>query len=126
MPYVFSTLTCDNRYIGYADTGTDIKVPTNGVLIKGGAGVMNDRLFTPLGVCTEISKDQLALLEQNPIFKLHRDNGYIVVQDKKADAEKVSSDMNSRDNSAPMTPSSYKSKRSKPEDLTVTTNSESE
>ncbi|OOF43040.1 hypothetical protein BKK51_12215 [Rodentibacter trehalosifermentans] len=126
MPYVFSTLTCDNRYMVYAETGADIKVPVEGILIKGGAGVMNDRLFTPLGVSTEVTKEQLALLEQNPIFRLHKENGYLVVQDKNADAEKVSSNMNSRDNSAPLTPSSYKGKRSKPEDLTVTTNGNEE
>ena len=124
MPYIFSTLTCDNRYIAYAETGADIKVPTMGILIKGGAGVMNDRLITPLGVATEVTKDELALLEQNPVFQMHKENGYIVVQDKKADAEKVSGDMNSRDGSAPLTPSSFKGTRKNQEDLTVTTNSE--
>ncbi|QIA76171.1 hypothetical protein [Rodentibacter caecimuris] len=126
MPYVFSTLTCDNRYVSYAETGADIKVPERGVLIKGGTGIMNDRFITPLGMATEVTKEELELLEKNQIFQLHKENGYIVVQDKKADVEKVAGDMKGNDGSAPLTPSSYKSKRNKPEDLTVTTNSEGE
>lgn len=85
---------------------------------------MNDRFITPLGVATEVSKEELALLEKNPVFQMHKENGYIIVQDKKADAEKVASNMQGNDGSAPLTPSNYKSKRSKPEDLTVTTNAE--
>lgn len=123
MPYVFSTLTCDNRYTFYSSGGADIKVPERGILIKGGTGVMNDRLITPMGVATEVTEEELKALQEHPIFKDHMADGYIYVQAKKADPEKVASDMKTQDGSAPITPSSYKRKKEgDPEALTVTTN----
>lgn len=107
MPYVFSTLTNDNRYTFYVKGGGDMKIPDGGILIKGGTGVMNDRLITPIGVGTEVTDEELKMLESHELFCIHRDNGYIRVESKKADAEKVASDMKTQDGSSPLTPSSY-------------------
>lgn len=123
MPYVFSTMTNDVKYAVYTEGAADLKIVADTILIKGGTGVMNDRLITPLGVATEVTAEQLAALEANPVFKAQREAGYLVVQDKKASAEKVASDMNVGDGAAPLTPETYKKKGKASEtDLNVTTN----
>jgi hypothetical protein len=105
--YVFSTLACDQRYVDYQKGPNDLPIEGRSVLIEGGTGVANKRLVTPLGVCTTITDADLELLEQNEMFKLHRDKGFLTVQRKSADPEKVASDMSLADPSAPLTPSDY-------------------
>lgn len=125
MPYIYSTLTCDNAYVVYSQGGADLKVKTGQIIIKGGVGVANSRLITPLGVATQVTEDELKLLEENAVFKLHKENGFIVVQEsgKESDAEKVALDMTGRDESSPVTPSDYTSnKEDEPETVKVTTN----
>ena len=104
--YVFSTLTNDQHYLNWAKGPSDMPVESAGVLIKGGTGIANDRLITPLGVCTEISEEELKQLEQNGVFKLHQENGHILVRKSKADPEKVATDM-VQDQSSPLTPADY-------------------
>lgn len=123
MPYVFSTLTSDNRYTFYADGGADMKVASRDILVKGGHGIANDRLITPLGVATEVTAEEAAALKEHPLFKLHMENGFVTIQDKKADPEKVAADLQGADGSAPLTPAKYKRKsKDDPEALSVTTN----
>ncbi|OBX10407.1 hypothetical protein QV09_05505 [Gallibacterium salpingitidis] len=124
MPYVYSTLTSDNTYVIYADGGADLKIKTHQITIKGGTGIANDRLITPLGVATQVSDDDLALLEKNAVFKTHKEHGFIVVQTsgKEADAEKVASDMETRDESSPITPSHYETGNDDVEVIKPTTN----
>ena len=104
--YVFSTLACDQLYTAWTPTSNDMKEKGHQVFIKGGAGVANDRIITPLGVMTEITEDQFAILQQNEDFKRHVKAGFLTVQDKKHDVEKVAADMNRQDPSAPKTPES--------------------
>ncbi len=83
-------------------------VKVGSVTIKGGAGVANKNIITPLGVHTEVSAEEMDLLNENGIFKLHKDAGFIAVEEKKADVEKVVADMTTKaDPSAPLTPSDY-------------------
>lgn len=107
--YVFSTLASDVKYTEWkkgADAGT-LAIEGRSILIRGGTGVMNDRLVTPLGICTEVDDEDLKLLEDMHLFQMHKENGHIVVQSKKADPEAVAADMNLADPGAPMTPSDY-------------------
>lgn len=107
--YVFSTLTSDMLYTEWtpgADAGA-MSIEGRKILIKGGAGVANDRIVTPLGVCTEVDDEDVVLLLANPVFKLHQTNGHVTIQKKKADAEKVAADMNRADPSSPKTPADY-------------------
>src|SRR6059058_692352 len=76
---VFSTLTCDNVYSDYKDTNGH-PVPTRSVLVKGGAGVANDRVITPRGVATMVTEEDVALLQRNSVFKLHMDNGFVTIE----------------------------------------------
>lgn len=107
--YVFSTLANDQLYTNWLQGGGDMPVKGHSVLIKGGTGVANDRLITPLGVSTEITEYDLEELQKNPSFKDHEKNGFVVVKAKKAEAEKVAADMNLKDESAPLTDADYKS-----------------
>jgi hypothetical protein len=107
MNHVFSTLANDQLYQNWVPGPGDMPNKARGVLIKGGTGVANDRLITPLGVATEVSDADLQELENNPVFRQHRESGFIVVRPKKADPEKVAADMNMKDKSAPITPAHY-------------------
>lgn len=105
--YVFSTLANDQLYTNWIQGGADLPVKGHQVLINGGTGVANDRLITPMGVCTEISEYDLEELQRNKVFKDHEAKGFLVVRAKNADAEKVASDMNLDDESAPLTDADY-------------------
>jgi hypothetical protein len=107
--FVFSTLATDMRYTHWipgADAGAMASEgPT--VFIKGGAGVANDRIVTPLGVMTEVDDAELEMLHKNNVFLLHKTNGHMSVQKKSTDVEKVAADMNRADPSSPKTPADY-------------------
>lgn len=112
--YIFSTLANDQSYTNWVKGGGDVPVKAHTVFIKGGTGVANDRLITPLGVSTEVTDFDLDELRKNPSFLDHEKNGYISVSIKKAEAEKVASSMNLKDESAPMTASDYASEDDAP------------
>lgn len=105
--YVFSTLANDQLYTNWIQGGADLPIKGHSVLIKGGTGVANDRLITPIGVSTEISEYDLEELQKNPSFKDHESKGFLIVKSKTADAEKVASDMNMDDESSPLTDADY-------------------
>ncbi|WP_019573349.1 hypothetical protein [Curvibacter lanceolatus] len=104
--YVYSTLAADTTYKEWVKT-SDLHIEARSVTIKGGTGVANDRIVTPLGVRTEIDAELVEVLKANEIFKLHQKNGFVVIEDVAEDPEKVAADMTSADNSAPLTESSF-------------------
>lgn len=91
--YVYSTLSSP---VAYETTEGPIEV-------AGGANVAGKHLDTPRGVVTKVTAEQLALLEDNHVFKLHKENGFVTVDSNKEDPDKVASDMTGRDLSAPDT-----------------------
>lgn len=109
--HVFSTLANDQRYVNYVSSPEGVPTATSNILIKGGAGVANERLITPLGVHTEVTEEALAELEKNPVFAKHKANGYITIQQRKADPDKVATSMNAKDLSRPFTPADYLDKQ---------------
>jgi hypothetical protein len=111
--YIFSTLSNDQRYQDYSIAGHGVLTPTRSVSIKGGAGVANNRLMTPLGVVTEVSDEDLSFLESHECFKIHKSNGFITVRPKNADAEVVAADMARGDGCAPMNPETVLAKANK-------------
>jgi hypothetical protein len=108
--HVFSTLANDQTYTNYTPNPDGIPIVVFECEIKGGAGVANDRLITPLGIATEIPEEYLAQLEKNADFQRHKKAGYIVVRDRRTDPDKVATDMNARDPSKPLTPADYMKK----------------
>lgn len=104
MPYVYSTLTADTAYsFGHGPDGQPAKL----ILVNGGHGVANKHIITPQGVCTALNDEDAALLATHPLFQLHQKNGFVVIDSKKTDTEKVAASMEGRDKSAPLTPQDY-------------------
>ena len=91
--HVFSKLSSDVTYHDWVPGGGDLPVKAFSVTIKGGAGVTTKNLITPLGVHTEITEQDAEVLNRNEVFKLHQKNGFVKIQKKDADVEKVAADM---------------------------------
>lgn len=102
--YVYSTLAADVAYTNHQPGGGDLPIELPPVLVKGGAGVANDRFITPRGVVTEITEEDGEYLRANKLFQLHEKNGYVEISSAKVDPEKAAADMTGRDNSAPIVP----------------------
>jgi hypothetical protein len=113
--YVYSTATNSGTYVEYEqNSGHDISLPKkwpNGkpmqVTIKGGHGVANKHFFTPKGVVTSVTDDEMEMLLNNPAFKRHMDRGFITYDKKNIAPEKKAANMADKDGSAPLTPSDY-------------------
>jgi len=112
MAYVYSTLTCDNLYHNYERSATanamEPGIITGSVLIKGGTGVANKHLFTPLGVVTQVSDEQLDFLKKDKNFQEHVKNGFITFDKAKVEPEVAAGKMATRDESAPLVPEDIK------------------
>lgn len=112
--YVYSTLTADQIYNSWTHDGSEKNsaLPTveHSVLIKGGSNVVDRKtLVTPTGaVVTKITQKDLDALNENAVFKLHQTNGFIKVKEHAEDGEAAASDMDTRDQSAPLVPEDFK------------------
>lgn len=99
--YVYCTLSNDQNY----------SVTDGAVFIAGQANIMTKHMYTPRGRVTEISDEQYAQLKDNHVFKLHKENGFISVENRKEDPEKVATNMEASDKSAPDTPESLEAEK---------------
>lgn len=106
---IYSTLASDMAYTNFGAGGADVPVVETSVFVKGGAGVANDRLVTPMGVATVLKDDgdskaaeKLEYLRANKVFQLHEKNGYIIVSEESQDPEKMAANMNTNDPSKPL------------------------
>lgn len=100
--YIFSTLTGHQKYTNYIPGG-DLPIVSGEVFIKGGFGLaQKGGLTTSLGVYTEVSEEEMAILEANSGFRAHVEAGFITVRAGKADAEAVCADMKHGDGSSPL------------------------
>jgi hypothetical protein len=110
MNYVFSTATCGTDYHIYADSGNrDVAIVKKKISIAGGHGLANKNLVTAKGVMTAISDEDLALLEKDVHFQNHVKAGFVCVEKRKAEPEKVAANMEDRDGSAPVIPKNFES-----------------
>lgn len=110
MPFVYSTLTCDNIFPVYQPNRDPHAMPViqHKILIKGGHGVKKVKeLHTPYGVRTEVSESDLELLMKDINFKKQIAAGFITVDNKKVAPEKKAIDMKEKDGSAPLTPKDF-------------------
>ncbi|MDD9339598.1 MAG: hypothetical protein PV362_08080 [Providencia heimbachae] len=99
--YVYCTLSNDQNY----------SVADGAVFIAGQANIMTKHMYTPRGRVTEVSDEQYAQLKDNHVFKLHKENGYVSVENRKEDPEKVATNMEASDKSAPDTPESLEAEK---------------
>lgn len=101
--YVYSTLSSSMNYQNYEKGGGDLAIPGQSVVIQGGANIPDKYMRAPDGaVITPVTEEELALLQANNVFQLHVKNGFIKVSDKKQSGEVAASDMETRDQSAPL------------------------
>ena len=107
--YVYSTIATDQEYAAFAPAapGTDLPQRIKGVLITGKAGVANRNLITPRGAVTTITDEQHARLVEDPVFRMHRDNGFVVVEHKHTAPEAVAANMSAADPSRPKEPGDF-------------------
>ena len=105
--HVYSKMAADVTYNDYVPGG-DIPRVARSVTIKGGAGVANKNIITPYGVHTEITGEERDMLVKNGIFQLHRDGGFVTIEEKKEDPDRVATNLTSGpDPSAPLTPEDF-------------------
>lgn len=103
--HVYSKMAADVTYNDYIGGGDTLSRVAKSVLIKGGAGVANKNIITPLGVHTEITEDDRDMLLKNGIFKKHQDAGFVTIEEKSEDPDKVATNLTEGpDPSAPLTP----------------------
>jgi hypothetical protein len=106
--YVYSTLASDVAYTNHMAGGGDMPIELPPVVIKGGAGIANERLVTPRGIVTEVTEQEVEYLRQNELFKMHEKNGFVEVSESRVDPDTAAADMTGRDNSAPLVPEDFK------------------
>lgn len=97
--YVYSTLANDQHYV---ERGTNRTVVA-AVFIAGKANIPNRHMLTSRGVATQVTDEQLAVLKANRVFQLHEKNGFVTVESKKHEVDKVADSMNNNDPSQPDT-----------------------
>ncbi|HZZ80029.1 MAG TPA: hypothetical protein VFE62_16065 [Gemmataceae bacterium] len=97
MYHVYSTLANSTEYLDYGQHNPKgINTIQRSVLIKGGSGINRKHIQTPLGVHTAISDQDYEWLKDNPHFKQHEKNGYMVVKKAESHPEVVAADMVTR------------------------------
>lgn len=109
MPYIYSTLSNDQRY---TERGKNRAVVAS-VFVAGKANVPNRHMLTPRGVSTQVTDEQLEVLRRNKVFQLHEKNGFVEVDFRKVDPEKVADSMNNTDPSQPDTEAKLESEKRK-------------
>lgn len=115
MPYIYSTATCPTSYVKYETLKEESnRRGSSGynkiikqVKINGGHGIADRNLFTPQGVVTYVSEEDMEFLLQDENFQRHMKAGFMSYDKKKVEPSKKSLNMCNRDGSAPLTPKNF-------------------
>ena len=111
--YVYSTLTNATTYNIFRPQPAESKstpIVEHKITVNGGSNVMplpQFGIITPRGVVTEVSDEDMALLEENYHFKEHKRLGFVTVDKKAKPVEKAIEAMEPKDASAPKTPDDF-------------------
>lgn len=104
MNFIISTLSNSNSFPVYKNVeGSPVSQYEKMITIRGGSNITDPRtLITPEGVVTEVSDEDLALLEKNVSFNDFVKGGFLKVKKHTvANVQKeVKKDMNPKDGSA--------------------------
>lgn len=109
--YVYSTASNDSIFVRYGRVASGKPAQAEAhVLIRGKANVALGRaeFVTKLGVRTEVSDEELEILNNSSNFCKMVDAGFMTVEKRKVDPEKIALSMSRKDKSAPLVPSMYK------------------
>lgn len=112
MPYITSTMSNSVNYAVYGKSAGGLPIVVKEITVNGGSNVINKVLVTPQGVVTQVSDSDLELLENHPVFKMHKENGYLKVHKtekenttglemRDASAQRIDSDYTKRGKKAP-------------------------
>ncbi|KAG0013624.1 hypothetical protein BGZ81_000921, partial [Podila clonocystis] len=104
-------MTSSTDYRVWMPSGNDLPTAGRSIVIKGGTGIATKELITPYGMVTEVSDEDLALLEEQEAFQRHIERGFIRVERTKIDPEKIAANMASRDGSSPLVPQDFPQKK---------------
>ena len=88
--YVYSTVTASIAY----------KIGDKAIIIKGGANVTDKHMWTPKGVATEVTREELEELRKIPSFASREKDGYFSTSQFEKNANKVADGMAGADKSA--------------------------
>ena len=88
--YVYSTVTASIAY----------KIGDKTIVIKGGANVADKHMWTPKGVATKVTREELEELRKIPSFSSREKEGYFSTSQFEKNANKVAGDMAGADKSA--------------------------
>lgn len=110
MPYITSTLSNSVNYAIYGKTAGGLPVIKKEIIIEGGSNVINKLYATPHGVVTQISDEDLELLEAHPLFRRHKEAGFMKVS--KSEKLDISS-MEEKDTSAQLVDKDFTKKGKK-------------
>jgi hypothetical protein len=112
--HIYSTLANPQKFVTYEypdarDPVQAGRLPVEkvSVLIKGGSGVASKNLITEWGVRTVITQQEYEAICELHHFKEFVKNGYLRVESKSVDIDRIVSDMNASDPGAPLTPADY-------------------
>lgn len=112
--HIYSTLANPQKFVAYEVVSPDqaqemgrLPLPTVEVLIRGGAGIASKNLITPNGVHTAITSEEYDAIKDLYTFKQFVERGFIRVEGKQFDIDKIVGDMNAKDPGGPVTPSDY-------------------
>lgn len=94
MYHIYSTLANSTKYVKYRDPiPGQHSVAERSVLIRGGTGINQQSLSTPMGIHTGISEEDYDWLKDDSHFKEHMKRGYIVARKSEVHPEVVAPDM---------------------------------
>ena len=88
--YVYSTVTASIAY----------KIGDKTIVIKGGANVTDKHMWTPRGVATKVTREELEGLRKIPSFASREKNGFFSTSQFEKNPNKVAGDMAGADKSA--------------------------
>ena len=110
MPYITSTMGCGVNYAIYGKSAGGLPIVIKEITVNGGTGVINKVFATPNGVVTQVSDEDLELLEAHPLFKMHKEAGFVKV----CKTEKVDvSNLEEKDKSAQLVEKDFTKKGKK-------------
>lgn len=114
--FVYSTATNSTYYCDYPppDPHRSHHTPIKRVLIKGGHGLASQlshsgpgNIFTPQGVVTQVSDEDMEWLQKNDSFREHIEKGFLIVDKRRVEPSNHARNMTQKDGSAPLIPKDF-------------------
>lgn len=107
--HIYSTLATPQIFVTYDPPPQEGMFPIERVrvAIAGGAGIASKNLITRHGVHTSITAEEYEAIKDLQHFQQFVKDGYIRVEGREWDIDKIVGDMNPRDPGGPLTPADF-------------------